>query len=240
MHSGFYMYLFGYKDKRVPKSKYNRILDDVRSLLVTFPGFSITMSGHSLGGALATLCSFRMAFEVDVIKPITCITFASPRTGNIQFVRAFQELELQQRIVCLRVANQRDVITRHPDRLTVCTFLCQDAIFRHVGMELLLYPDSRKHPHRTHRLRHPRVRRSRLRQLSKDFVRSFLNTIRHIAELTCGCCIGNYVQCHSCEEYMTRLQSAASNLDGISMRDVFLNYHGVVSEPSEAFALPWR
>jgi Lipase (class 3) len=238
IHSGFYMYLFGFTGKQVPKSKYDRILDDVRSELETFEGFSITICGHSLGGALATLCSFRMAFEDGIIKPITCITFASPRTGNIQFARSFQELELQQRIVCLRVANERDVITRHPDRLTICTFPCQDAIFRHVGMELLLYPNSQEHPDRTYRLRHPRIRRSRLGQLSEDFARSFMNTINHISELTCGCCIEDYFQYHSCEEYMNRLQRAVRNLEGLSMRDVYVSYHGVVGKPSAEFSLP--
>lgn len=237
IHAGFYTYLFGPRGKDDPTSKYDQIIEHIRTLLKRFQGFSLRISGHSLGAALGTLCTFRMAFEEDIKKPITCITFASPRTGNIQFVRAFQELEVQQRIICLRVANQRDVVTWHPDRLTCFTFFCQDAIFRHVGLELLLYPESRRCPDRTHRLRYRRTRRSRLHQLSDDFFQSLFNTTRCVIDLTCGCCVEDYLKWHSCEEYMTRLQRASSNLQDMSIGDVFAAYHDVVNEPSEFFSL---
>jgi predicted lipase len=233
MHCGFHSYLFGNRSKRADvKSKYDQILDHVRSLLATYDGFSIMLTGHSLGGALATLCSFRMALEDDIIKPITCITFASPRTGNAAFCRAFQELELQQKIVCLRVANKRDLITKHPDRLNICTFFYQDSIFRHVGMELKLYPETKKQPNRTYQLKHVRVRRSRLSQLSDDFFRSFPNTVRSWLRCTFGCCIEDYVQLHSCEEYMTRLQRAANSLLEISLKDEYTSYHQVLRKAS--------
>jgi Lipase (class 3) len=232
MHSGFHSYLFGHRSKRAVKSKYDQILDHVRSLLETYDGFSIMVSGHSLGGALATLCTFRMALEDDITKPITCITFASPRTGNAAFCRAFQELELQQKIVCLRVANKRDLITKHPDRLNVCTFCCQDSIFRHVGIELKLYPNTKRHPNRTYHLKHVRVRRSRLNQLSDDFFKSFPNTARSFLGCTFGCCIEDYYKIHSCEEYMIRLQRAANSLLEVSLKDVYTSYYQVLNKAS--------
>lgn len=234
MHSGFHSYLFGAKSKSDPTCKYDLILDRLRLLLETFPDFSVVLTGHSLGGALATLCCFRLALDLDLKKPVKCITFASPRTCNISFARAFQELEVQQKIVCLRVANKRDVITKHPDRLSLCTFFCQNAIFRHVGLELVLYSVARKS---THRLRYHRVRRSGLRQLSDDFARSAFNTATHLVACTCGCCVEDYLKWHSCEEYMSRMERAAANLQGFSMVDACTNYHGVVSEASEPFTL---
>lgn len=91
LHCGFHTYLFDSNNNRSLESKYDLILAHIRRLLENFDGFSIMICGHSLGGALATLCTFRMAVEEVPVskKPITCITFASPRTGNIQFVRAF-------------------------------------------------------------------------------------------------------------------------------------------------------
>lgn len=231
MHSGFHKYLFGCNQAGVAKSKYDQILDHVLSLLETFQGFSIMVTGHSLGAALATLCSFRLALEDDRIKkPITCISIASPRTGNIAFVRAFQELELQQKIVCLRVANRTDLITRHPDRLNVLTFAFQNEIYRHVGIDLLLYPESKKNPEKTHKLKRVRVHRSRLGQLSDDFAHSFRHSFRNVVGLTCGCCIDDYMKLHSCEEYMIRLQRAASNLQEMSMIEIYAHYRSVVSE----------
>jgi alpha-beta hydrolase superfamily lysophospholipase len=54
---------------------------------------SITTTGHSLGGALATLCAFDMvasgtnrihigADHREVLIPVTAFTFESPRVGE--------------------------------------------------------------------------------------------------------------------------------------------------------------
>lgn len=62
-----------------------------------------------------------------------------------------------------------------------------------------------------------------------------MNTFTEIPELTLGCCTDNYFRYHSCEEYLNRLQRAASGLEGMSMRDVYASYHGVVRKGSEDF-----
>lgn len=49
-------------------------------------------SGHSLGGALATLAAYdiaRLGKEQGVDILLTCITFGAPRTGNHSFVKDF-------------------------------------------------------------------------------------------------------------------------------------------------------
>jgi alpha-beta hydrolase superfamily lysophospholipase len=57
-----------------------------------YPDYNIYMTGHSLGGALSTLLAFKLAALEDarVNKPITCLTIASPRVGNLDLQRAFQ------------------------------------------------------------------------------------------------------------------------------------------------------
>lgn len=205
IHSGFYHYLFGIlnKDGENKQSKYDQIMANVRALLDQHPEYSIRTTGHSLGGALATLFAFQIVQEKDIKLPVLCITFAAPKPGNVGFARAFQELELQKKIVCLRVSNQNDIIPQIPDRLTCLTFLCQDAIFRQVRKALsfdsfalfrfavlmnlfslcnrrrrkvgieLKLYRPKENNNRLFRFFYPRVHRSRSRQLVDDFQRSF-------------------------------------------------------------------
>ena len=120
IHAGFYEYLFASRSKTDDTSKYRQILNSLHTLFrneESLRSFSINVTGHSLGGALATIFTFYFVLENDFTisqLPVTCISFASPKGGNIQFARAFQELELQKQIICLRVANYRDLITERP------------------------------------------------------------------------------------------------------------------------------
>ena len=254
LHTGFYEYLFVTKGKD-DVNKYTQILQSLQRLFdkeKTLRTFAITVTGHSLGGALATIFSFYFVLEpMCALLPVTCINFASPKCGNIQFARAFQELELQKRLFCLRVANDRDLITERPDRLTCWTFCLQNAIFRHVGIELLLYPpisskDKTVNPHddeskdkkAVYRIRYPRIRRSRLSQFSDDFFVSVLHTLRCTASVTCGCCIHDYMQWHSCDEYLNRVDHAGSALQALPIEQIHDSYYQVVSEESESFSFP--
>jgi hypothetical protein len=259
IHTGFYEYLFASRSKVNGISKYRQILTRLQTLLQRddeIRSYSINVTGHSLGGALATLFSFYLSLEKDMIVqpqiPIFCINFASPKAGNIQFARAFQELELQRKIICLRVANYRDLITERPDRLTCWTFCFQDAIFRHVGIELQLYPQSSERPNqkqqrqqhngsnnndKRYRIRYPRVRRSRLSQFSDDFMLSLFNTIHCTASVTCGCCINDYMKWHSCDEYLSRIENLEQAFQRLPMQSIHELYHNIVSEDSEEFPL---
>ena len=251
IHAGFYEYLFASRSKTEDTSKYRQILNSLLTLFrneESLRTFSINVTGHSLGGALATLFTFYLVMETEVIVsqlPVTCISFASPKSGNIQFARAFQELELQKQIICLRVANYRDLITERPDRLTCWTFCLQDAIFRHVGIELLLYPertDARRknNDDKRYRIRYNRVRRSRLSQFSDDFFLSLVNTIHCTASVTCGCCIHNYMKWHSCDEYLNRVEQIENALESVPMQELCNQYHTIVAEESESFTIPIR
>lgn len=72
------------------------------------------VAGHSLGGALATLFvmenSVKREFDIGA-----CCTFASPRVGNKEFVRAFDQLP----ITSWRIVNRLDVVPKFPPRIPV-------------------------------------------------------------------------------------------------------------------------
>ena len=50
------------------------------------PRDDISLTGHSLGGALATLCAYDLSKVVD-FAPVVCLSFNAPRAGNEAFAR---------------------------------------------------------------------------------------------------------------------------------------------------------
>jgi len=84
----------------------------------------IFFTGHSLGGALATLCALDFALRNPALQSdIAVTTFGSPRVGN----RAFREMYDMYVKTTWRVANAGDVVTqipktpyRHVGRLVLC------------------------------------------------------------------------------------------------------------------------
>lgn len=69
------------------------------------------VSGHSLGGALASLCAAKLVeqgVQVDMV-----VTFGSPRPGSVDFADKYNEL-LKDRTY--RYVNHNDVVPRVPPR----------------------------------------------------------------------------------------------------------------------------
>jgi alpha-beta hydrolase superfamily lysophospholipase len=85
-------YLFGARKRTDATSKFDQIMENLHKLLAKYPDYKIYVTGHSLGGALSTLLAFKLAALEDerINKPITCLTIASPRVGNLDLRRAFQ------------------------------------------------------------------------------------------------------------------------------------------------------
>lgn len=84
---------------------------------------SLWLTGHSLGGALATLA---MATLGEEAKPVHGLyTFGQPRVGGKTFARNF-DLDFKARM--FRFVNNNDVVTRVPTR---------EMGFRHVGQVLM-------------------------------------------------------------------------------------------------------
>lgn len=122
VHQGFYEYLLGEKDGR--PSKYAEIMAIVERTLAEAPpalasgrrrgGYRLYVTGHSLGGALATLFGFYASASPAINAPVTIVSVASPRVGNVEFARAFVWLESRGRVRHLRIANHRDPVTLGP------------------------------------------------------------------------------------------------------------------------------
>lgn len=77
-------------------------------------GRSFVITGHSLGAALATLCSSRVAELFD--NKIDLYTFGSPRVGSRGWTKSFN-------VDAYRFVNNNDVVTRVPSAIT----------YRHMG-----------------------------------------------------------------------------------------------------------
>mmetsp|Transcript_20172 Transcript_20172/g.19422 ORF Transcript_20172/g.19422 Transcript_20172/m.19422 type:complete len:409 (-) Transcript_20172:227-1453(-) len=137
VHGGWYKYLISGKDK-VGNYKYDDILKDITDLYTKqeCSGYDLYITGHSLGGALSTLLSFKLAgsSKMDAHldgRPIYNISFASPMVGDETFKEAFECLEKAGRIRHFRVSNHQDLVCALPLRF----------YYSHVGVNLHLNPD---------------------------------------------------------------------------------------------------
>ncbi|KAL6658870.1 hypothetical protein ACP70R_002910 [Stipagrostis hirtigluma subsp. patula] len=111
------------------------VVSEVRRLLDKYKGeeLSITVTGHSLGAALAVLIADELA-GADVPAPVAVFSFGGPRVGN----RAFAARVEARGARVLRVVNAHDVVPRFPPGLPLPGYA-------DVGRELRL--DSRASPY---------------------------------------------------------------------------------------------
>lgn len=72
---------------------------------------TVTVCGHSLGGALATLATLDIAVNApEPYHNVTSYTYASPRTGNVVFASKYNQIVAST----FRIANELDVVPRLP------------------------------------------------------------------------------------------------------------------------------
>ncbi|KAL1560481.1 phospholipase A1-Igamma1, chloroplastic-like [Salvia divinorum] len=99
---------------------------------------SLTITGHSLGGALGLLNAYEAAKNFPAL-PISVLSFAAPRVGNI----AFRDELYQMGVKTLRVTLKQDVVPRMPgivfneglQRFDDITGTLE-WVYTHVGVEL--------------------------------------------------------------------------------------------------------
>eukprot|EP00775_Hariotina_reticulata_P003437 gene3437-3709_t len=101
VHSGF---LSAYDSI---KPKVLKLVDTLTSDATKERPWQIFVTGHSLGGALATLCAYDLAGR----RSVTMYTYGAPRVGNKAFAGAFNE-RLQGR--SWRITNTSDIVPSVP------------------------------------------------------------------------------------------------------------------------------
>jgi len=125
VHDGFYEQLWG-------DGAYVKLRKALRKELTRFPFRKIYVTGHSLGGALCTLCGYHLAIDMPD-RDIIVVSFAAPRVGNSKFKEACKGLKnLHQ----LRIVNHGDIVT------TIPWFA-----YQHVGDAIKLYDSDVKFLH---------------------------------------------------------------------------------------------
>ena len=121
--SGF-LDLYTDKDTSCNFSKFSareQLLTEVKRLVERYGDdedeeLSITVTGHSLGGALAILSAYDVA-EMGLnrsrsgkVIPVTVLTYGGPRVGNVRFKERLKELGVK----VMRVVNVHDVVPKSP------------------------------------------------------------------------------------------------------------------------------
>ena len=158
LQRGFSDYLFGSDDDQVsatkhggkddddvdgpsPFCKYDEIVQALLSIAEEYPDCELCVTGHSLGGSLSLLCSYRLATE-EKLKgkfrgPVRSFGFGSLLVGDLNFLRSFQSLEQDGLVKSLVIMNEGDLIPLLPFS-SGCRF------YRAVGNRLILSKRGRK------------------------------------------------------------------------------------------------
>jgi hypothetical protein len=137
-----------------------QVLSEIKRLIEYYEEeeLSITITGHSLGAALAILSAYDIAeLKLNVRKdgdqtttiPVTVYSFAGPRVGNLRFKERCEELGVK----VLRILNVHDMVPTVPGFITNEKFQFQRYIdklafpwsYAHVGSEIKL--DHRESPY---------------------------------------------------------------------------------------------
>ena len=108
----------------------SRLRDAIAAMSFPQPVKSLTVCGHSLGAALATLLALDLAANTQY-KDVSLFTYASPRTGDSKFAEVFNQFVPKT----FRIANQSDLITEVPP-----DFLGRISQYRHVEATAVLDP----------------------------------------------------------------------------------------------------
>ncbi|XAR72514.1 Phospholipase A(1) [Bertholletia excelsa] len=128
-----------------------QVMKEVKRLVQLYRGrgelVSLTITGHSLGGALALLNAYEAAASLPAL-PISVISFGAPRVGNI----AFRDKLYQMGVKTLRVVVKQDIVPKMPGIVFNESLQKFDDftgslewVYTHVGAELKL--DARASPY---------------------------------------------------------------------------------------------
>lgn len=105
---------------------FKREVDDIwpslEELLVTETR-ELWFSGHSLGGAMATICAGRCHYSERIAKPVKAVySYGSPRVGTKRYIQ-------HAKLTHVRWVHNNDIVTRVPPRWLG---------YRHTGVRMYL------------------------------------------------------------------------------------------------------
>lgn len=117
-----------YKSLRIgPPSGTLSAKDSIKSYLASAAANSVTVCGHSLGGALATLLTLDVGLNTSCRTP-TSYTYASPRSGDHTFAGSYNAAIASS----YRIENRKDVVPKLPPPLPL--------LYEHVNTKYELIP----------------------------------------------------------------------------------------------------
>lgn len=112
IHNGFYI-------------QYNSIRNNILPFLIKNETYdNIIVCGHSLGGALATICCLDICDNI-YNRNITCITFGCPRIGNQDFADLYNSYNIKTH----RIVISRDPVPKWPLNREY-THICNSIYFK--------------------------------------------------------------------------------------------------------------
>ncbi|CAL5355856.1 hypothetical protein CsSME_00044630 [Camellia sinensis var. sinensis] len=88
------------------------VVAEIQRLMDLYKGetLSITVTGHSLGAALALLVADELSTCAPEVPPVAVFSFGGPRVGN----RGFADRINSKNVKVLRIVNSQDMITKVP------------------------------------------------------------------------------------------------------------------------------
>jgi len=126
-HDGFTEYLMGERGCDAKNRSYlERIIASINYAYENNPDvtsdYKLYISGHSLGGALATMTAFHLAHlkekNDDSVRnfptKISAVTFAAPLVGNAEYNDQYERLEKSGFLRHVRLTNEGDVVPTQP------------------------------------------------------------------------------------------------------------------------------
>ncbi|KAJ8607871.1 hypothetical protein CTAYLR_008896 [Chrysophaeum taylorii] len=148
----------GYLDTLVEKKDEMALIDEIKKILFDeFVGFnpetadeqrlknkgeySLSVIGHSRGAALATICGVLLAYDDEVREwfpssPVTVMSFASSRVGDVDFRRLHQEAEAGGKLRHVRFVSNDDIVPTLP----LLSIVAGMRRYTHVGSRVVLGP----------------------------------------------------------------------------------------------------
>ncbi|KAJ1987147.1 hypothetical protein H4R33_002997 [Dimargaris cristalligena] len=92
----------------------NRLYCKIRELLHMYPEYHLTIVGHSMGAAIASITAVDFVHRNQhLAHKVRVVTFGKPRVGNQPYIEHYNSLNLDS----LSVVNQNDVVPHLPPRL---------------------------------------------------------------------------------------------------------------------------